>query len=93
VTLKNQSNILVLLYNSILTCDVFELQLQSDVKNQLGCNLVMLMNYYFYCGMFGSKFYFGDVFESVLILVTCLAIAYLLVMCLNHVSKVMLINI
>jgi hypothetical protein len=43
--------------------------------------------------MFGSMFYFGDVFESVFDKVTCLAIAYQLVMCVNHVSKVMLINI
>jgi hypothetical protein len=39
-----------------------------------------------------EAFHFGDVFESVLILVTCLTIAYLLVTCLNHVSNVMLIN-
>jgi hypothetical protein len=35
VRLKNQLNILVLLYNSILTCDVFESQLQSDVNKHL----------------------------------------------------------
>ncbi len=54
----------------------------------------MLMNCnYCYCGVFGSMFYFGDVFKVCLILVTCFAIAYLFVMCLNHVSKVMSINI
>jgi hypothetical protein len=30
--------------NSIFICDVFESCLQSDVNNQLFCNLVMLMN-------------------------------------------------
>ncbi len=30
--------------NSIFTCDVFELQLQSDVNKHLVCNLAMLMN-------------------------------------------------
>jgi hypothetical protein len=30
--------------NSIFTCDVFESHLQSDVKKQLCCNLVMLLN-------------------------------------------------
>ena len=30
--------------NSIFTCYVFELRLQSDVDKQLVCNLVMLMN-------------------------------------------------
>jgi hypothetical protein len=30
--------------NSILTCDVFESHLQSDVNKHLVCNLAMLMN-------------------------------------------------
>ncbi len=44
--------------------------------------------------MFGSVFYFGDVFESVFDNgdVFCNSI-YLFVMCLNHVSKGMSINI
>ncbi len=52
--------------NSIFICDVFESCLQSDVNKQLICNLVMLMNCnYFQCVMFGSVFYFRDVFLSV----------------------------
>ncbi len=44
--------------------------------------------------MFGSVFYFADMYLKVcLILGMCFAIAYLFVMCLNHVSKVMSINI
>jgi hypothetical protein len=30
--------------NSIFTCDVSESRIQSDVNEQLFCNLVMLMN-------------------------------------------------
>jgi hypothetical protein len=30
--------------NSIFTCDVFKLRLQSDINKQLFCNLVILMN-------------------------------------------------
>jgi hypothetical protein len=37
-------------------------------------------------------FYFGDVFESVLDTGDVFCNAYFLVMCLNHVFKVMLIN-
>jgi hypothetical protein len=33
-----------MLSNSILTCDVLESRLQSDVNKQLFCDLVMLMN-------------------------------------------------
>jgi hypothetical protein len=77
----------------MFTCDVFESQLQSDVHNHLVCYLVMLMNCnYCYCGVFGSMFYFCDVFKSVFDTgdVFCNSI---FVMCLNHVSKVMSINI
>ncbi len=81
-------------FRSIFTHDVFESRLQSDVHKHLVCYLVMLMNCnYCYGGVFGSVFYFGDVFESVLILVMCFATTYLFVMCLNHVSKVISINI
>jgi hypothetical protein len=33
-----------MLGNSIFTCDVFESHHQSDVNQQMACNLVMLMN-------------------------------------------------
>jgi hypothetical protein len=53
-------------FQSKFTHDVFESRLKSDVHKHLVCYLVMLMNCnYCYCGMFGSMFYFGDVFESV----------------------------
>ncbi len=59
--------------NSIVfTRDVFESCLQSDVNKHLVCNLVMLMNYnYFWCDVFESVFYFGDLMGVCLIMVTC----------------------
>jgi hypothetical protein len=46
----------------------------------------MLMNCnYFWCVMFGSVFYFGDVFENVcLIMVMCLGARVSLVLCMDY---------
>ncbi len=56
---------------------ILQLWLQSDVHKHVVCYLVMLMNCnYCDCGVLGSVFYFGDVFEKVQHKMMCFAIAY-----------------